>query len=328
MKIENLYDCAVSANDIMQSRDWNVAVEFFHDLNGIETNELEENHWLTPDDTRTGSVLRILADEFKFEPEDWLAACRVVYATAEDKPLNFKEHFDAVIDTHFLQIVAMAMLMKAENSEGLISYFKSGEDMAKGKRTQMRFGAFVQKLLPYVTQSQLTEVVEAFVQMTTKDELEIFDHDFDLWEQAYTEVRSCMSKDSYGVGSHKTWRCYLTKLYGLPDNNLRLAVLKKAGKILGRAIVDVKCKTFVRCYGYHTMQALLITNGYEPSPNYARGTILAVDIKSRRTSRAYHPYVDTQQDFELRTDSNGKRYWIVPEFTTYPLSRTTGFYQL
>ena len=143
---------------------------------------------------------------------------------------------------------------------GLIAYYATEQKMLANIRTPVKVRRYLQK---FPTRGQDPKWVERMAKdidemLGDKPALDVrlfSSADIDGWADAYQDnnnIRSCMSQDgAYGVSRHRTYRCYATAHYGLPDNGLTLAALYHKGEYVARAIVfehDGK-KCYVKHYG-------------------------------------------------------------------------------
>ena len=205
---------------------------------------------------------------------------------------------------------------------GLIAYYATEQKMLSNIRTPVKVRRYLQK---FPTRGKDAEWVERMAKEidgrlgdTSKLDVRLFSSaDIDGWSDAYQDnnnIRSCMSGGSgHGVSHHKTYRCYATAHYGLPDNGLKLAALYHKGEYVARAIVfehgGKKC--YVRHYGDSRIVDWLNDNGYDKVGSYPDGTTLVAFPSD--SGGYYHPYVDGDNKYaDLCYDSSaGQHYWVV-----------------
>ena len=237
------------------------------------------------------------------------------------KMLAWEIGFEPLDDCAFL----ISTLPGASTAQpGLIAYYATEQKMLADIRTPVKVRRYLQK---FPTRGQDPKWVERMAKdidemLGDKPALDVrlfSSADIDGWRDAYQDnnnIRSCMSQDSiYGVSRHRTYRCYATAHYGLPDNGLTLAALYHKGKYVARAIVfehDGK-KCYVKYYGDSRIVDWLSDNGYNQVDDYPDGTTL-VAFQSD-SGGYYHPYVDGSNYYAyLGYDSNaGQYYWQLGE---------------
>ena len=151
--------------------------------------------------------------------------------------------------------------------------------------------------------------------------VEILDHDDD-WSEAYDAVKSCMSKPEFGCAKYDTVRCYQTKRFGLPDNGLRLFVVKSNGAVIGRAIVDINAREYVREYGHENMEEWLYQYDFTSASGYS-DIILAAPVED---GMLLHPYVyGSYYYFDACWNAEARvTYWELNDFGSHDLQTTEG----
>jgi len=205
---------------------------------------------------------------------------------------------------------------------GLIAYYATEQKMLANIRTPVKVRRYLQK---FPTRGKDAEWVERMAKdidemLGDKPALDVrlfSSAELDGWRDAYQDnnnVRSCMSGDSiYGVSRHRTYRCYATAHYGLPDNGLTLAALYHKGEYVARAIVfehDGK-KGYIKHYGDSRIVDWLNDNGYDQVYGYPDGTTLVAFPSD--SGGYYHPYVDGCNYYaDLHYHSGaGQHYWML-----------------
>ena len=205
---------------------------------------------------------------------------------------------------------------------GLIAYYATEQKMLANIRTPVKVRRYLQK---FPTRGQDPKWVERMAKdidemLGDKPALDVrlfSSADIDGWRDAYQDnnnIRSCMSEDSiYGVSRHRTYRCYATAHYGLPDNGLQLAALYHKGEYVARAIVFEHNgdKRYVRHYGDSRIVDWLNDNDYRRVDGYPDGmTLVAFPSDS---GGYYHPYVDGCNYYAdlCYNSSAGQHYWVL-----------------
>lgn len=217
---------------------------------------------------------------------------------------------------------------------GLIAYYATEQKMLDNIRTPVKVRRYLQK---FPTRGKDAKWVERMAKdidemLGGKPALDVrlfSSAELDGWADAYQDnnnVRSCMGGDSiYGVSRHRTYRCYATAHYGLPDNGLTLAALYHKGEYVARAIVfehDGK-KCYVKHYGDSRIVDWLNDNGYDQVDGYPDGmTLVAFPSDS---GGHYHPYVDGDNYYaDLCYNSSARQYYWVIGGSSYRLDDADG----
>lgn len=205
---------------------------------------------------------------------------------------------------------------------GLIAYYATEQKMLANIRTPVKVRRYLQKFPTRGKDAKWVERMAKDIDEMLGDkpalDVRLFSSaDIDGWADAYQDnnnVRSCMSGDSvYGVSRNRTYRCYVTAHYGLPDNGLTLAALYHKGEYVARAIVfehnGDKC--YVRHYGDSRIVDWLSDNGYNQVDGYPDGTRLVAFPSDG--GGYYHPYVDGDNYYaDLHYHSGaGQHYWAI-----------------
>ena len=205
---------------------------------------------------------------------------------------------------------------------GLIAYYATEQKMLADIRTPVKVRRYLQKFPTRGKDAKWVERVAKDIDEMLGDkpalDVRLFSSaDIDGWRDAYQDnnnVRSCMSAEgSYGVSRYKTYRCYATAYYGLPDNGLQLAALYHKGEYVARAIVfehdDRKC--YVRHYGDSRIVDWLKDNGYRQVDGYPDGTTLVAFPSDG--GWYYHPYVDGDNYYaDICYNSSARQhYWML-----------------
>lgn len=205
---------------------------------------------------------------------------------------------------------------------GLIAYYATEQKMLADIRTPVKVRRYLQKFPTRGKDAKWVERVAKDIDEMLGDkpalDVRLFSSaDIDGWRDAYQDnnnVRSCMSQDGvYGVSRHRTYRCYATAHYGLPDNGLTLAALYHKGEYVARAIVFEHdgCKCYVRHYGDSRMVDWLSDNGYRQVDGYPDGVTLVAFPSD--DGGYYHPYVDGDNYYAdlCYNSSAGQHYWVI-----------------
>ena len=205
---------------------------------------------------------------------------------------------------------------------GLIAYYAAGRKMLANVRTPVKVRRYLQKFPTRGKDAEWVERMAKDIDEMLGDnpalDVRLFSSaELDGWADAYQDnnnIRSCMGEDSiYGASRHRTYRCYATAHYGLPDNGLTLAALYHKGEYVARAIVfeDGDDKCYVKHYGDSRIVDWLKDNGYRQVYGYPAGTTL-VALPSE-DGGYYHPYVDGDNYYaDLCYNSSAEQhYWML-----------------
>lgn len=217
---------------------------------------------------------------------------------------------------------------------GLIAYYATEQKMLADIRTPVKVRRYLQKFPTHGKDAKWVERMAKDIDEMLGDkpalDVRLFSSaDIDGWRDAYQDnnnIRSCMSRGvAYGVSYHRTYRCYATAHYGLPDNGLTLAALYHKGEYVARAIVfehDGK-KCYVRHYGDSRIVDWLNDNGYDQVDGYPDGTTLVAFPSD--DGGHYHPYVDGDNYYaDLRYNANARQYYWVIGGSSYRLDDADG----
>ena len=205
---------------------------------------------------------------------------------------------------------------------GLIAYYATEQKMLANIRTPVKVRRYLQKFPTRGKDAEWVERMAKDIDEMLGDnpalDVRLFSSaELDGWADAYQDnnnIRSCMSDDSiYGVSRHRTYRCYATAHYDLPDNGLTLAALYHKGEYVARAIVfeDGDDKCYVKHYGDSRIVDWLKDNGYRQVGGYPDGTTL-VAFQSD-DGGYYHPYVDGDNYYAdiCYNSSAEQHYWML-----------------
>lgn len=259
---------------------------------------------------KTGLALKWLAQFFNFDRNSW---CNIYYNTVAKNQFTLKDIYPPEYERLVEGFLLITCGYPDAGNQGQIIYYPSPEALILNQPESIKYGKLLKKLLPDMSDADITKYSEKFKAYTKMPEVKLFDHSLEDWERAYTDVQTCMSSRAGNqMSRNKTWRCYLTKLFNLPDNGLRLFVtLDTEGKISGRAIVHEPSKTYVKAYAPKALIAYALEqNGYTKVSSYPQGIILAADINKRKGKYLYHPYLDgSHTACILHKPAKGRAYW-------------------
>lgn len=185
---------------------------------------------------------------------------------------------------------------------GIVEYYDSLADMKRGKRTPIKYGKFLVKVL-HTEDWETTALVEQLrVEQGVREVKFIENDDLKGWFSVYNSdhVVSCMS-DNEAVS------CYAAAGFGLPDNGLRLAYIGDSPKeAVSRCIVHEPSRTYVRVYGDSYLQRALSGLDYKPIKGELNGVRLpAIAAPSSEISEPgyyYVPHIDAPKTQYVQLD--------------------------
>ena len=258
------------------------------------------------------------------EPDIIEAASKVIY------------HFDADVDLAMYGLLWRRFLVfmgvrQSETVTGRLAYYQSLERRESNTLTPIKIRRFLTKYDVFNEwgdrQREMQELFADYLDAVwlAADNLDVrtLDHDdVDGWDDAFNKIRSCMSRISeHGVGYRNSYLCYMTKYYGLGDNNVRLTVLYQPGKPVARTLTYTTDdgKFYVRNYGDDRLVKWLDANGYECAGTLPLGTLLYTwlyDGRYRDDDCAFdlvHPYLDGENNLAELSVENGKLAFVVAD---------------
>ena len=216
----------------------------------------------------------------------------------------------------------------SETVKGRLAYYQDDKKRKAGIRTPIKARKYLQKFFGEFRSpedlEQIARLLDRMMQGTDEYDVRIYDDSqIDGWADAYYHIASCMSTrtKAYGVGVRETYLCYMTKHYGLDDNDVRLTVLYQHGKPVARTLTYTTDggKFYVRNYGDDRLVKWLDANGYECAGTLPLGTLLYTwlyDGQYRDDDYAFdlvHPYLDGENDRADLIAKNGKLAFVVAD---------------
>ena len=268
------------------------------------------------------------------EPDITKAASKVLY------------HNDADIDLTMYgllwrKFLAFMGVRQSGTVTGRLAYYQSLERRESNTLTPIRIRRFLTKYDVFNEwgdrQQEMQELFANYLDAvwlgTDNLDVRTLDHDdVDGWDDAFNKIRSCMSRISeHGAGYRNSYLCYMTKHYGLDDNDVRLTVLYQDGKPVARTLTYTTDdgKFYVRNYGDDRLVKWLDANGYECAGTLPLGTLLYTwlyDGQYRDDDYAFdlvHPYLDGENDRADLITKNGKLAFVIAD-NGHELSCATG----
>ena len=255
-------------------------------------------------------------------PDVATAAAKVIY------------HVDADIDFYLYgslwrRFLAFMGVRESESVKGRLAYYQSTERRQSNTLTPIKIRRFLTKYDVFNEwgdrQAGMQEIFSRYLdnawEKTDILDVRTLDHDdVDGWDEAFSKIRSCMSRASeHGVGVRNSYLCYMTKYHGLDDNDVRLTVLYQHGEPVARTLTYTTDdgKFYVRNYGDDRLVKWLDANGYECAGTLPLGTRLYTWVYTeddRDPDYAFdlvHPYLDGKNDrVDLITES-GKLAFVI-----------------
>lgn len=258
------------------------------------------------------------------EPDIIEAVSKVIY------------HFDADVDlarygSLWRKFLAFMGVRQSETVTGRLAYYQSLERRESNTLTPIKIRRLLTKYDVFnewgdrqrEMQEMFADYLDAVWLATDNLDVRTLDHDdVDGWDDAFNKIRSCMSRISeHGVGYRNSYLCYMTKHYGLDDNDVRLTVLYQHGKPVARTLTYTTDdgKFYVRNYGDDRLVKWLDANGYECAGTLPLGTLLYTwshDGQHRDDDYAFdlvHPYLDGENDRADLITKNGKLAFVVAD---------------
>lgn len=225
--------------------------------------------------------------------------------TEDDKKIN-----------DYRDIISSTEPMFIEDKKSILCY-RRPQDKEIGKLTKMKVGRYFSKILGIELRQQDRNLLNKDY---LKDELK-FTKSVELWHQAYSKCKSCMTKCSHVV------RAFVSSYYNLPDNGLSLAYLGTIPKIKSRAIVDEEKKTYLIVYGDKTLELILQDNGFKQDLDMMQGRIIALltDKDGKKTC----PFIDGNYQYVYKDRINDIPCLVVtnddnPDVKVYGARNTDG----
>ena len=255
-------------------------------------------------------------------------------------------HIDANADlarycSLWRKFLAFMGVRQSETVTGRLAYYQSLERRESNTLTPIKIRRFLTKYDVFnewgdrqrEMQELFADCLDAVWLATDNLDVRTLDHDdVDGWDDAFNKIRSCMSRISeHGVGYRNSYLCYMTKHYGLDDNDVRLTVLYQHGKPVARTLTYTTDdgKFYVRNYGDDRLVKWLDANGYECAGTLPLGTLLYTwlyDGQYRDDDSAFdlvHPYLDGENDCADLIAKNGKLAFVVA-FRGHELANASG----
>lgn len=247
-------------------------------------------------------------------------------------------YYHALIDYH--------QPLPSETVSGCLTYYQDDRKRQAGIRTPIRIRKYLDKFFrnAFAKDGLCAEkesiIVQATDILTKLEELDVRIHDdddYDGWADAYAseKISSCMNTTfkNYGVGTYKTFRCYLTSYYtgGEFSSGLSLAVLYNKGIPVARSIVYEQNgqKYFVRVYADNRLTAWLEQQGYIASGHIPAGTHLYTEhLYAENDDSGYIcPYVDDNDSGAKARFERIGRYnlWVIDPDGDHSLQVTCGY---
>ena len=214
---------------------------------------------------------------------------------------------------------------QSETVPGRLAYYQDDSQRAQGIRTPIKVRKYLQKFFGNFRAPEALErvarLLDGMMQPSDKWDVRLYaDDNLDGWVGAYYNVRSCMNirDNNYGVGRHKTYRCYCTAAMtgGKKSSGLTLAVLCQDGKPVARTITFEGSngdKFYVRNYGDDRLVRWLNNNGYKHQDRLPLGTHLWTDAYDADNDEYLSPYLDGDKaDAKAEITYIGDRpYWVI-----------------
>ena len=208
---------------------------------------------------------------------------------------------------HFLH------LSVTDTEPEMVAYTASEQHGESDRQTRLKFGRYLKKTFPALTDSEIQAhvialksalaVANAPVTLHFATDRETITRIFETPMCAWgSEKLSCMYNKF--TGDIRPYHVYADS----PD--VAVAYVMTADEIVSRSVVSTKDKTWIRCYSIEsgnndadcgTLRALLKEAGY------VKGELYGNRLTKLRTSRVMLPYMDNG---ECGVESDGK-YWIV-----------------
>ena len=192
----------------------------------------------------------------------------------------------------------------SETVKGRVAYYQDDDKRAKGIRTPIKVRKYLQKFFKDFRSAEELELIAKMLDevLQPSDEWDVrlySDDNLDGWAAAYYHIGSCMNTrdKNYGVGEHKTYRCYCTSAMtgGAKSSGLTLAVLYQDGKPVARAITfkgSNNDKFYMRNYGDDRLVRWLGDNGYTYQNCLPNDTHLWTEVYDADKDQYLSPYVD------------------------------------
>ena len=266
----------------------------------------------------------VVAPTHYTEPDITNAVGKVLYRNDADTDL-------AMCGLLWSKFLAFMGVRQSETVTGRLAYYQSLERRERNTLTPIRIRRFLTKYDVFNEwgdrQREMQELFADYLDAVWLgiDNLDVrtLDHD-DVggWDDAFTKVRSCMSRTSnYGAGARNSYLCYMTKHHGLDDNDVRLTVLYQHGKPVARTLTYTTDdgKFYVRNYGDDRLDTWLGANGYEHAGTLPLGTLLYTWLYDGRNKDddykfdLVHPYLDGDNNRADLIAKNGKLAFVVAD---------------
>ena len=251
--------------------------------------------------------------------------------------------------TYYHALMLYHQPLPSETVSGCLTYYQDDHKRRAGIRTPIKIRKYLDKFFrdAFAANKLCMDkdhiIDEVTYVLTPTDDLDVRiydDSDLDGWAEAYgsEKISSCMNTSTinYGVGEHKTYRCYLTNHFtdGAFSSGLSLAVLYNAGgEPVARSIVYEQDgqKYYVRNYSDDRLVKWLKLKGYEHRGSIPGGTKLWT---CEHDEGAYIcPYVDGDTGYD-EADArfehiDGHDLWIIdPDDGDHTLQVTEGYIRL
>ena len=256
------------------------------------------------------------------EPDIIEAASKVIYHSDADV-------YPARCGLLWRKFFAFMGVRQSETVAGRLAYYQSPERRESNTLTPIKIRRFLTKYDVFnewgdrqrEMQELFADYLDAVWLSTDNLDVRTLDHgDVDGWDDAFNKIRSCMSRISeHGVGYRNSYLCYMTKHYGLDDNDVRLTVLYQHGKPVARTLTYTTGdgKFYVRNYGDDRLVKWLDDNGYNYTGTLPLGTLLytwVCDGNDRDDYYAFdlvHPYLDGENNRGDLITESGKLAFVV-----------------
>lgn len=249
--------------------------------------------------------------------------------------------------TYYHALIEYHQPLPSETVSGCITYYQDDRKRQAGIRTPIKIRKYLDKFFRdafdanklCVDKEYIVDAVTNLLTLPMDLDVRIYDDsNLDGWAEAYAseKISSCMNTTfkNYGVGTHETFRCYLTSHFtdGAFSSGLSLAVLYSAGSPVARSIVYEQDgqKYYVRNYADDRLVKWFESNGYEHGECIPEGTHLYTCNRDGGSDDEYIcPYVDgdsSEGEPNARFERiDGHNLWVIDYNGNYTLQVTCGY---